>query len=65
MKKYLGLALIVLEYPMVVISHKIAPSSLAGAGLDLWVLLLSVFYNSIMMVTGFRNWRKGIFPKLS
>jgi hypothetical protein len=64
MKKYLGLALIVLEYPLVVLSHKIDPSNLAGAGLDLWVLLLSVFYNSLMIVIGFRNWRKGIFPKL-
>ncbi len=64
MKKYLGLALIFLEYPLVVMSHKIDPSSLAGAGLDLWVLLFSVFYNSFMMVIGLRNWKKGIFPKL-
>ncbi len=64
MKKYLGLTLIFLEYPLVVLSHKIDPSSFAGAGLDLWVLLFSVIYNSFMMVIGVRNWKKGIFPKL-
>ncbi len=64
MNKYLGLALIFLEYPLVVLSHKFDPSSLAGAWLDLWVLLFSVIYNSFMMVIGLRNWKKGIFPKL-
>jgi hypothetical protein len=60
----MALFLIVIEYPLILIGHKIEPTNLAGPGWDTPIFLLSIIYNLVMIRIGIRNWNKGIIPKL-
>jgi hypothetical protein len=64
MKKYLILVLIILEYPLVLIAHKIEPTDMAGPGLDLIAIATVFFYDIFLVWTIIRDWSKSIFPKL-
>jgi hypothetical protein len=63
MKKYLILVLIILEYPLVLIAHKIEPTDLAGPGLDLIAIAAVFLYDIFIVWTIIIDWRKGILPK--
>jgi hypothetical protein len=64
MKKYLILFLIILEYPLVLIAHKIAPTDMAGPGLDMIAFGVIFIFDIFILQTIDTNWRKSIFPKL-
>jgi hypothetical protein len=53
-----------LEAPLFILGYEIAPTSLAGPGLDMGVLLLSIIFNLVMLIVAIRNWRKGLIEKL-
>jgi hypothetical protein len=63
-QKYPILILIILEYPLILIAHKIDPTNLAGLGLDFILLFLFVAFNILMIVLGTLSWQKGPLPKL-
>jgi hypothetical protein len=64
MKKYIILALILLEYPLVVVARKIEPTDLAGPGLDMIAVAAVFFYDIFIVWTIKRDWRYDIFSKL-
>jgi hypothetical protein len=53
-----------LEALLFILGYEIAPTSLAGPGLDMSVLLLSIIFNLVMIIVAIRNWRKGLIEKL-
>ncbi len=63
-RKYAFLILIVLEYPIVLLAQKIAPTTLAGLGLEIPFIFLFVAFNLIMIILGIFRWEKGQLPKM-
>jgi hypothetical protein len=64
MKKYLILVLIILEYPLFMITRKIEPTNLAGPGLDIIAFVVAIVYDIFVIRTIERDGRKSIFSKL-
>ena len=63
-KKYLLFSLILLEAPLFILGYEIAPTNMAGPGLDMGMLLLSIIFNLIMIIVSIQNWKKALAPKL-
>jgi hypothetical protein len=57
-KKYYLVFLIFLEYPLVLIARKIAPTDLAGPGLDIPLMFLFLILNLFMFVITIAKWKK-------
>jgi hypothetical protein len=64
-QKYPFIILVILEYPLVLIAHKIDPTNLAGLGLDIPLMFLFIAFNILMIVSGIIIWKKGLLPKLT
>jgi hypothetical protein len=64
MKEYLLLILIISEYPLVFITHKIAPTNMAGPGLDIIAVAVVLLFDIYVVRTIKRTQRNDIFFKL-
>jgi hypothetical protein len=63
-KKFQILVFIILEYPLVIIANKIAPTNEAGLGIEIPLMFLFIAFNLLMIVLGSLDWSKGRVPKL-